>query len=86
MYICTYVYPFYTIITKITLNCIIIHISTYANKLLFMCIHMYVIAYIKLPELGHSKHCPDEANVTPDNSKQHWWKDSVLLSDNSSSQ
>ena len=28
-----------------------------------------------IPVAGHSKHCPDEANDTPDNSKQHCSKD-----------
>ena len=32
-----------------------------------------LITYI--PIIGHSKHCPDEANDTADNSKQHCSKD-----------
>ena len=28
-----------------------------------------------IPVLGHNEHCPDEANDTPDNSKQHCSKD-----------
>lgn len=28
---------------------------------------------------GHSKHCPDVTNDTPENSAQHWKKDNDLL-------
>ena len=31
------------------------------------------------PVFGHSKHCPDEANDTADNSKQHCSKDNKPL-------
>ena len=34
--------------------------------------YMHISNYIHVPDFGHSKHCPDEANDTPDNSKQHW--------------
>ena len=72
-----------------------LHLYVY-SKATYMYIYMWLLAnlvttkvcckWFRLPELGHSKHCSVEANVTPDNSKQHWWKDNVLLSDNSSSQ
>ena len=31
--------------------------------------------HLSLPVTGHAWHCPDEANDTPDNSKQHCSKD-----------
>ena len=34
---------------------------------------MYVRTYV--PVIGHNKHCPSEANDTPNNSKQHCSKD-----------
>ena len=34
--------------------------------------------HICLPVTGHTIHCPDEANDTADNSKQHWSKDNKL--------
>ena len=36
--------------------------------------------------IGHSKHCPDEANDTADNSKQHCSKDNNSSLTDSSSQ
>ena len=41
-----------------------------------MYVHAYVLGHI--PDFGHSKHCPGEANDTPDNSKQHCSKDNEL--------
>ena len=32
---------------------------------------MHISNYIHVPDFGHSTHCPDEANDTPGNSKQH---------------
>ena len=31
-----------------------------------------------IPASWHRKHCPDEANDTPDNLEQQWWKDIKL--------
>ena len=40
-----------------------------------MYVCMYVCrktVYFYIPNFGHVKHCPDEANDLPDNSEQQW--------------
>ena len=34
-------------------------------------LHLLTYTHVKLPDCGHSTHCPGEANDTPDDSKQH---------------